>query len=116
MNPLYTGSTPVYAWQPLVHVCRRWRNLVFGSPRRLKLRLLCTSTTPVKDRLDVWPALPLVIVGNMTYSSDNVIAALGQSNRVREVDIFLPSRKSLGTDAGAIPRVDSSAALLRARS
>ena len=90
MNPLYTGSTPVYAWQPLVHVCRRWRNLVFGSPRRLKLRLLCTSTTPVKDRLDVWPALPLVIVGDMTYSSDNVIAALGQSNRVREVDMSLP--------------------------
>src|SRR5216684_7127928 len=29
-------------WQPLVHVCRRWRVLVFGSPRRLNLRLWYT--------------------------------------------------------------------------
>ena len=24
-------------WQSLVHVCRRWRSIVFGSPRRLNL-------------------------------------------------------------------------------
>jgi hypothetical protein len=29
----------VESWQSLVHVCRRWRCLVFGSPRRLNLRL-----------------------------------------------------------------------------
>ena len=80
----------VEAWQSLVHVCRQWRNLVFGSPRRLNLRLYCTSKTPAKDTLDVWPALPLIInsMGDLSGTDmDNVIAALGQSNRVREVSV-----------------------------
>ena len=76
-------------WQSLVHVCQRWRSLVFGSPRRLDLKLCCTPNTPAKDRLDVWPNLPLMVVGTPSpFSSsdtDNVIAALGQSNRVRQV-------------------------------
>ena len=37
--PSYTGNPRYKAWQSLVHVCRRWRILVFGSPRRLDLRL-----------------------------------------------------------------------------
>ena len=77
----------IETWQSLVHVCRRWRSLVFQSPRRLNLRLYCTPKTPAKDVLDIWPALPLLVVGSMASSSgtDNVIAALGQSNRVRQV-------------------------------
>ena len=75
----------------MVHVCRRWRSLVFQSPRRLNLRLFCTSQTPATDTLDVWPALPLLVSGDMSSSSlagtDNVIAALGQSNRVCQVDL-----------------------------
>ena len=71
----------------LVHVCRRWRNLVFGSPRRLNLRLFCTPQTPAKYRLDVWPTFPLIISGidGFFLTMDNVIAALGQSNRVCRV-------------------------------
>ena len=78
----------IEAWQLLVHVCRRWRNIVFGSPRRLNLRLYCTPQTPAKDRLDVWPTFPLIIAGDVKSVSDmdNVIAALGQSNRVRQVN------------------------------
>ncbi len=40
--------------------------------------------------MDVWPALPLLIRGNMTSSSgmDNIIIALGQSNRVCQVDFW----------------------------
>ena len=40
------GRKPIHAvdaWRALVHVCRRWRSVVFGSPRRLNLRLSCTS-------------------------------------------------------------------------
>jgi hypothetical protein len=66
------------AWQSLVHVCRRWRSLVLGSPRRLNLRLLCTPKTHARDTLDVWPALRLIVEGNKdaTFSpgTDNVIA------------------------------------------
>ncbi len=77
------------AWQLLVHVCRRWRSLVFESPRRLNLRLFCTPKTPARDTLDIWPALPLLIGGEMTSSSgaDNIVVALKQSNRVCQVDL-----------------------------
>ena len=85
-NLSYESKRTAEAWQSLVHVCRRWRNIVFGSPRRLNLQLYCTPETPVKDRLDIWPALPLIIAGNMTSSGmDNVITALGKINRLREV-------------------------------
>ncbi len=82
-----TGGRGIEAWQSLVHVCRRWRCLVFGSPRHLNLQLFCAPETPARDALDVWPALPLIVRGYMTLSSvtDNIIAALGQRNRVCQV-------------------------------
>ena len=89
LYPWLSMKANVEGWQSLVHVCRRWRNLVLGSPCRLNLRLFCTPKTLA---LDVWPALPLIIAGggdNMAVSSgtDNIIAALGQSNRVCEVHL-----------------------------
>ncbi len=86
----FEGKAEIDAWQSLVHVCRRWRNVVFGSPRRLNLRLYCTPATPTRDALDVWPALPLIVRDYMTLSTgtDNIIAALGQSNRVCQVDLW----------------------------
>ena len=91
---VYRGKPAVDGWQSLVHVCRQWRNVIFRSPHRLKLQLYCTDKTPAKDRLDVWPALPLrVIVRSVTVVTisgiDNVIAALEQSNRVCQVDLYL---------------------------
>jgi hypothetical protein len=87
----YDGYMGIEAWQSLVHVCRRWRVLVFESPRRLNLRLFCTPKTPTRDKLDVWPALPLLIHGPMTSKSqdlDNIIVALEQSNRVCQVTLW----------------------------
>ena len=49
-------------WYTLVHVCQRWRNVVFGSPRRLHLTLVYNPRKPVGEMLDVWPALPFVII------------------------------------------------------
>ena len=85
--PSYGRTQEMELWQSLVHVCRRWRSLVFGSPRRLNLRLFCTGRTPARDTLDVWPAFPLLIWGNVTSSSDadDIIVALGQNNRVCQV-------------------------------
>ena len=54
-------SKQLEAWFTLVDVCQRWRILVFGSPRRLNLRLLCTIDRPVKRVPDVWPTLPIVV-------------------------------------------------------
>jgi hypothetical protein len=69
-------------WQPLVHVCRRWRDLVFGSPRCLNLQLYCKLRTVMMKTLDVWPALPFIIEGYSSDTSvDNLISLLGHSNR-----------------------------------
>ena len=79
----------IEVWQTLVHVCRRWRSLVFASPRRLNLRLVYAAKTPARDALDVWPALPLVIqcdpcrIGYM----DNIVAVLERNNRVCQISL-----------------------------
>ena len=81
----------IRSWHSLVHVCRRWRDIVFGSPRHLNLQLCCTTTTPARETLDVWPAaLPLLIQGCVVKTSvDNVIAELEQSNRICQINLHL---------------------------
>ena len=81
------------AWQSLVHVCRRWRSVVFGSPRRLGLELICTRGTPVRDTLDVWPALPLLVEDspNETEGFDNIMAALQRHDRVHGITLHFSS-------------------------
>ena len=78
------------AWRSLVRVCRRWRSLVFGSPGHLDLRIVCTTRTPVRDALDIWPSIPLTVVYESypVGSVDNTIAGLERTDRVREVYLF----------------------------
>ena len=73
-----------------MRVCRRWRSVVFGSPGHLDLSLVCTTRTPVRDALDIWPSLPLAIRygRDSTGSVDNIIAALERTDRVREAYLF----------------------------
>jgi hypothetical protein len=82
-------SFPEDAWHTLVHVCARWRSIVFASPHRLQLQLLCTNKTPVQKALNIWPELPIVISGRLGTSkrqdAHNIIAALRQYNRVCEI-------------------------------
>ena len=81
-------KTKIRSWQSLVHVCRRWRGLVLGSPRRLNLQLCCTTRTPARETLDVWPALPLLIQGDVSNTSvDNVIAELKHSGRICKINL-----------------------------
>jgi hypothetical protein len=89
-GPLKQSREP---WQTLVHVCRRWRGVVFGSPRRLNLRLVYFPGTPARDTLDVWPALPLEIhsrhylVGTRTHRMDDLLAVLEHSARVYKISL-----------------------------
>ena len=82
-------------WYKLVHVCRKWRNVVFGSPSRLDLRLYCTARTPMRKTLEVWPSLPIVIAvdeynGRHTpATADNIIAALEHNDRICRLDLSL---------------------------
>ena len=72
-------------------MCRRWRSVVFGSPRRLDLQLCCTDRTRSRDLLDIWPVLPLIIKGSWYWFSegsvDNIVAVLKCSDRVRHIEL-----------------------------
>jgi hypothetical protein len=95
----------IEAWIMLAHVCRRWRSVVFQSPRRLNLRLLCTPNTPARDTLDIWPPLPLIVrnFGDSFYCElDNIIAALEHSDRVCQVKLYGLSISQLKCVAAAM--------------
>ncbi|KAH9031500.1 hypothetical protein EDB85DRAFT_1335496 [Lactarius pseudohatsudake] len=98
--PLFWGTPgppPVWKWHPLVCVCRRWRQVIFASPLRLDLQLLCTHGTPVRKILGCWqPTLPIVIGhGHNSMEDlapgdeDNVFAALEQRDRVRHINLWV---------------------------
>ena len=87
-------------WQKLVHVCRRWRDVVFQSPRRLDLQICCTTSTPVKEMPNIWPTLPLIVyVGGYTgtWSMGNIIAAFKHRDRICGISINHSSKILLET-------------------
>jgi hypothetical protein len=69
----------------LVHVCRR---VVFQSPRRLNLRLICTARTPVKDTLDAWPALPLLKCEVLKSGVENITSFLEHRDRICKIHVY----------------------------
>jgi hypothetical protein len=93
-NPDNSPFIPVWMWPILAQVCQRWRRLVFASPRRLDLQLLCTNGTPVLENLDCWPPFPIAIqypnYRNYTpYDEENIFALLNQPGRIRHIDLTL---------------------------
>ena len=76
----------IWDWHIPVHVCRRWRQIIYASPHRLNLKILCTHSTPVKKLLDIWPAFPIAINyrGIITPNDeDNIVAALDSKHLER---------------------------------
>jgi hypothetical protein len=89
---LFGPSRRGIGWQGLVQVCRRWRNVVFGSPLHLDVKLYCTARTSLKKMLDVWPALPISIKQHLCsglshVERENVLAILELHQRVCEIDL-----------------------------
>jgi hypothetical protein len=93
---------PILEWRTLVHVCQRWRYLIFASPLSLDLQLLCTYRTPVRRILGYWPPLPLIVDYYMDLDADegksvipsyedDIIAALEHADRVRYVGVSVTS-------------------------
>jgi F-box associated protein len=86
-----------WEWHRLAHVCRRWRSVIFTSPRRLNLRLVYTYKKPVRKNLDCWPLLPisvwyprLVLYHPLSPADEaNVISALEHPNRICEFNLTL---------------------------
>ena len=100
----------IEGWQLLAHVCQRWRNVIFQSPRRLNLQLLCTHKTSARNIVDIWPPLRLIICDingifdDEVSSMDNIIAALEHNDRVRQIDLGHLTSSQLGcvTDSAAM--------------
>lgn len=79
-------------WHTLVHVCRRWRELVFASPHHLNLRLEYTGNHLWKKTLDTWPNFPVVISDRNLRSLrrwGNIAATLdsGYHDRISEIEL-----------------------------
>jgi F-box-like len=70
-------------WLRLVHVCQRWRYLVFASPRRLHLQLASTGKFPFEIPNPL-PAIPVVISKSDLYVPPRLLPDQRQvwSNRV----------------------------------
>ncbi|KAI0291828.1 hypothetical protein BC826DRAFT_464733 [Russula brevipes] len=89
---LYLHDKSPDDWHTLVHVCQRWRNVVFASPRHLDLLLRCTGDRSVRAMLDIWPTLPIEIDYSHWRASEmgpkNVIAALAHPDRLRHIVII----------------------------
>lgn len=71
-------------WRPLVHVCRRWRHIIFASPGHLHLLLVCDIGMPVRKSLDIWPSLPIALLYSPKdkEDTDNIIAAFKRHDRI----------------------------------
>jgi hypothetical protein len=90
----YLGASPRF-WSRLVHICRKWRRIVFASQQALGLRLFCTHGTPVVKTLDCWSALPIVVeYGGFPAlyppapeDEDNILVALKRSDRVSSIHL-----------------------------
>jgi hypothetical protein len=97
-----SNSSHDHPWEGdrLVHACLRWRQIIFGSPCRLRLclKIHCTPGTPVRTDLGCLPAFPIVVDYSINKSltgklsrddEDNVLAALEHSNRVCRISLEL---------------------------
>ena len=100
----YLDASPRF-WPRLVHICRRWRRIVYLFQQALHLRLHFTHGTPVQKTLDSWPDLPIVVQygGSPALGSpdpedeDNNMTALERSDRVISLSLTVASslRKKL---------------------
>jgi F-box-like len=81
----------IHTWLTLVHVCRKWRSIAFGSARRLGIRIWYKADLPLEEQLDIWPPLPIAIwadSGRSHYDDNNIIAALEHNYRICRIDLW----------------------------
>ncbi|KAH9028373.1 hypothetical protein EDB85DRAFT_1613451 [Lactarius pseudohatsudake] len=85
-------------WQRLVHVCQRWRQIIYGSPHYFDLHLYCSNGYGLafKD-FSVWPEFPLVIQYYIECDEDGLIAALEHPDRVRRIVLHISSSEVFDT-------------------
>ncbi len=111
----YLDASPRY-WPTLVHICRKWRRIVFACQQSLQLRLFCTNGTPVLKNLGCWPAvLPIIVEygGSPTLhhpapeDEDNIVAVLEKSGRITSIRLTITNslRVKIYTVDGSFPEL-----------
>ena len=94
-NMFFIRAAWIYTWRwkTLIQVCRRWRCVIFGSPLRLDLRLVCTDRTPTRTSLDIWPPFPISIDCSDEVDAkgvESIIAAVEQGrDRISNIAIAI---------------------------
>jgi len=78
-----------WRWHVLVHICRRWRRIIFAYPGHLDLQLVCKSRTDVKTALDIWPVLPISLQATLydDTDEDDIIGALEYRDRIARINL-----------------------------
>ena len=79
-------------WQRLVHVCQRWRRIIYGSPSFFDLHLHCSAETPFWNNLMHWPEFPLTVhyvIPCGIDQDDDLIAALECIDRVHRIELII---------------------------
>ena len=100
-DDVFEELTGVWDWHILVHVCQRWRQVVFASPLRLNLQIRCTYGTPVRKNLDIWPTLPISIqyLDPDSWSNEGIyedaITALEHPDRVSAIGLWVVTGQQL---------------------
>ena len=105
-----------WRWHRLVHVCSRWRSIVFASPNYLDLRLVCGPRTRM-ELTSIWPPLPIIITNTFhpytpmpkDYDFNNAIV---HPDRVREIRLFKLTRLQLQGLASATRMQEQFSALI----
>ena len=79
-----------WEWHRLVHVCLRWRSVIFTSPNFLNLRIVCGPWTRV-GLTGIWPPLPIIIrdgVNDRFLPEYDLNTAIVHYSRVREINLL----------------------------
>jgi hypothetical protein len=77
-------------WYQLIHVCQKWRSVVFAAPNFLNLKLVCGPRTRV-ELTGIWPPLPIIIRNMADWSMPedyDFNAAIVHHNRVSVISLF----------------------------
>ena len=96
------------AWNRLAQVCRKWRDIVFGSPRRLNVRIFFHVWRSLRAMLYTWPPLPIDIwvsdIDLRYRGVRNIVAALRQNDRINKIEVCGSSKFHLEQAFGAMQK------------
>jgi len=89
----YGVLSPCQWWKKLTQVCRRWRSVIFGSPRRLDLQIVCTHKTPTRTSLYIWPSFRIWLFCSpytvCEKGQDNLIATVERRDPISKINIYI---------------------------